>query len=244
MLQNIPAFSLRDVPALTPAQMRRVERLMVRDYGIHPAQTLEASGRNLADLATAWLDGCAAGRSVLVLAGRSTHGGGGLVAARHLANRGADVQVIIAHPAESFTGLAARQLRTLWRMGVSVTEAEPGWDLPGADLVLDVLVGGRLRRALSAENALLHLAQAHPAPVLALVIPSGVDGKTGAVGTPCLRAAATLALALPQTGLLRAPAAVVGTLYLADIGVPAALYESLGLAVPPLFAQGAVVRLA
>lgn len=244
MLRHVPAFPLRDVPTLTPAQMRRVGRLMVWDYGIHPAQTLEASGRSLADLATAWLDGCAAGRSVLVLAGRSTHGGGGLVAARHLANRGADVQVVIAHPAESFTGLAARGLRTLWRMGVSVTEAEPGWDLPGADVVLDALVGGRLRGASSTENALLHLAQAHPAPVLALDIPSGVDGKTGAVGAPCLRAAATLALALPKTGLVRAPTSIVGALYLADIGVPAALYESLGLAVPPMFAQGAVVRLA
>lgn len=244
MLPDIPAFPLRDVPALTPAQIRRVERLMVRDYGIHPAQTLEASGRHLADLATVWLEGCAAGRSVLVLAGRSTHGGGGVVAARHLANRGANVQVVIAHPVESFTGPAARGLRTLWRMGVAVTEAEPGWDLPGADLVLDALIGGRLQKASSAENALLHLAQAHPAPVLALAIPSGVDGKTGAVGTPYLRAAATLALALPQTGLLRAPAAVVGILYLADIGVPVALYESLGLTVPPMFAQSAVVRLA
>ncbi|MCX7852964.1 MAG: NAD(P)H-hydrate epimerase [Caldilineales bacterium] len=237
-----PDVASAALPALTPVELRRLERRMVRDYGIHPAQILEAVGRNLADLATAWLGGCAAGRSVLVLAG-GRRGGGGLAAARHLANRGAEVQVVIAQPVESFTGLSARQLRVLWRMGVSVTEAEPGWDLPGADLVLDALVGYGPRRTPSgAAGALLRLAQAHPAPVLALEIPSGVDGKTGAVGEPHLRAAATLALALPTTGLMRAPAAVVGERYLADIGVPAVLYESLNLAVPPMFAQSAVVR--
>ncbi len=237
-----PAVPLAALPALTPTHRRRMERLLVREYGITPVHILENIGRHLADLAMVWLDGSLAQRSVLVLAGRGHHGGGGLAAARHLANRGAAVQVVIARPVPSFTGPAARQLRMLWRMGVSVTEAEPGWDLPGADLLLDTLSGGE-RPAPGPETALLHLAQSHPAPVLALDIPSGLDGETGAVGEPCLRAAATLVSALPLTGLLQAPAAVVGELYLADSGVPMALYASLGLSVPPVFAQGALVRL-
>ncbi len=238
----LPTVPLATLPALTPAHKRRMERLLVREYGMSPVQILETVGRHLADLALLWSDGSLARRSVLVLVGRGHHGGGGLSAARHLANRGAEVQVVIAQPAPSFTGPAARLLRSLWGMGVSVTEAEPGWDLPGADLLLDTLIG-RERPAPGPETALLHLARSHSAPVLALDLPSGVDGKTGAVGEPCLQAVATLALALPLTGLLRAPAAVVGELYLADIGVPMALYESLGLTVPPVFAQGAMVRL-
>jgi NAD(P)H-hydrate epimerase len=238
----LPAVPLAILPALTTAHRRRMERLLVREYGLGLMPILENIGRHLADLALLWLDGSLARRRVLVLAGRGQHGGGGLAAARHLANRGAEVQVVIARPVPSGTGPAARQLRLLWRMGVSVTEAEPGWDLPGADLILDTLIG-RARPSPGPETALLHLAQSHPAPILALDIPSGLDGETGTVEEPCLRAVATLVPALPLTGLLRAPAAVVGELFLADSGVPMALYESLGLSVPPVFAQGALVRL-
>lgn len=81
-------------------------------------------------------------------------------------------------------------------------------------------------------------------PVLALDVPSGLDATTGVPGSPCVRASATMTLALPKTGLL-APQAqpYVGTLYLADIGVPDVLYRQMGLAVGPIFAQAAVIRL-
>jgi hypothetical protein len=67
---------------------------------------------------------------------------------------------------------------------------------------------------------------------------------TGECHEPCVRADATLTLALPKTGLL-APAArgAVGTLYLADIGIPPRLYERLGLTVGPIFERGGIVRL-
>lgn len=54
-----------------------------------------------------------------------------------------------------------------------------------------------------------------------------------------MQATVTLTLALPKTGLLRA--AEVGTLYLADIGVPPAVYRRFGLTVPPLFRDAIVI---
>ena len=73
--------------------------------------------------------------------------------------------------------------------------------------------------------------------------PSGLDTTTGHPGNPCLRAAATLTLLLPKTGLL-APEArpYVGDLYLADIGVPPELYRRLGLEVGPIFGEGSIIR--
>ncbi len=62
--------------------------------------------------------------------------------------------------------------------------------------------------------------------------------------TPAIGAAATLALGLPKAGFLRAEAAAAcGALYVADIGVPAALYAGLGKEVPLLFARDSIVRL-
>ena len=81
--------------------------------------------------------------------------------------------------------------------------------------------------------------------MLALDIPSGLDGDSGAASEPTIRAMATLTLALPKAGLLQ-PAARpwVGTLYVADISVPEVVYRRLVLSVGPLFAQADIVRIA
>ena len=60
---------------------------------------------------------------------------------------------------------------------------------------------------------------------------------------PCIRADATLTLALPKTGLLTAAAGpFVGELAVADIGVPADAYARLGVTVGPLFSERSIVR--
>ena len=79
--------------------------------------------------------------------------------------------------------------------------------------------------------------------MLALDTPSGLDTTTGDAGNPCVRASATLALALPKTGLLAAQAQpYVGELFLADICVPPGLYRRLGIEVGPIFAHDSIVK--
>src|SRR5262249_40569114 len=86
--------SRRELPALTTEQMREVDRVMVEDLHIELVQMMENAGRSLAELA---IDRFSPG-SVTVLAGPGGNGGGGLVAARHLANRGCQVQVVLSEP--------------------------------------------------------------------------------------------------------------------------------------------------
>ena len=263
MFASFPAVPLSSLPVLSVAQMREVDRQMEEEYGILLVQMMENAGRSLADLAQAWLGGSIAGIPVLVLAGKGNNGGGGLVAARHLANRGAEVQVVtargaiargaiargaIASPIDAFRAVPAHQLQSLLSMGVSVTPAGDGWELPSADLVLDALIGYSLDGAPRGELAdLIRLANSHPAAILALDVPSGLDADTGQAFTPCIRAAATLALALPKTGLLAGSRDIVrlhvGDLFLADISVPSALYAGLGIEAPPLFADGPILHL-
>jgi NAD(P)H-hydrate epimerase len=82
------------VPALTTEQMRAVDRAMVEDVHIELVQMMENVGRNLAELAITRFSP----NSVTVLAGPGGNGGGGLVAARHLVNRGSRAQVVLAAP--------------------------------------------------------------------------------------------------------------------------------------------------
>jgi NAD(P)H-hydrate epimerase len=220
------------VPALTADQMREVDRVMVEDLHIELVQMMENAGRNLADLALSRF----APRSVSVLAGPGGNGGGGLVAARHLANRGCQVRVVFADPGR-LAPVPAHQADILARMAVTVASKPPP-----SDLHIDALVGYSLQGDPTGPTAeLIEWANAQPVPILSLDTPSGLDVTTGAPAAPTVAATATLTLALPKVGLLGA--AEVGELYLADISVPPSVYARLGITPPALFRDAAVVRL-
>jgi len=227
---GFPVLPASTIPAVTAEQMREVDRIMVEDLHIELTQMMENAGRNLASLALRRFGP----RAVTVLAGPGGNGGGGLVAARHLANHAVDVSVVLSS-LDQIGEVPRHQLDIVERMGVAVTE-EP----PESDLVLDALLGYSLQgdpRGRAAELIGWSLDQS--APVCSLDTPSGLDVTTGEPRTPCVRATATLTLALPKVGLARAPSCV-GELYLADISVPPFVYERIGIHVPPdLFAADA-----
>jgi NAD(P)H-hydrate epimerase len=91
---------------------------------------------------------------------------------------------------------------------------------------------------------LLERLQAADRPILSLDLPSGVDPDTGRPTGTSIRAAATMTVALPKQGCLgEAGRSHAGRLYLADIGLPRALYARLGLDVDALFAGGRILLL-
>ena len=236
------------VPAITTAQMREVDRLAERTFGVGLVQMMENAGRSLAHLARVrFLDGEPSGRRVVVLAGRGGNGGGGLACARRLDGWGVKAHVFTAAPASEYAGVPKLQLDILTHMGLPVTEEASSRSLPEADLIVDSIIGYSLRGAPTGESAaLIRAANEHEAPVLSLDVPSGLDATTGQARDPCVSATATLTLALPKQGL-HSPAAqpYVGELYLADIGVPRQLYARppLQLDVGPVFVRGDILRL-
>lgn len=240
-----------DIPSVTKAQMVEVDRMMVEDYHIMLAQMMENAGRNLAALARRrFLGGVPVGKRIIALAGRGGNGGGVLVCARHLANWGARVSVVVSRPVTSFDGVPGHQLDIVQRLGVPVVASDAvdrvvkGGRPP--DLISDGLIGYSLEGApRGAAARLIRWANAQDAPILALDTPSGLDTTTGQPRPPTILADATLTLALPKIGLQEADAApFVGALYLADIGVPPALYArpDLNLEVGPLFARSGILR--
>jgi NAD(P)H-hydrate epimerase len=221
------------IPALTTDQMREVDRIMVDDLGISLIQMMENAGRSLARLTIERFSPA----SVTVLAGPGGNGGGGLAAARHLANRGIGVTATLVKPVEEMAAVPARQAGILEQMGV-VFEKEP----QPADLVIDAILGYSLQGDPRGRAADLVRWANGQRQVISLDTPSGLDTTTGRVGDPCVRASATMTLALPKTGLRKAPE-VVGDLYLADISVPPSVYEAFGFEVGDLFATGSVVSI-
>lgn len=180
-------------------------------------------------------------RQITVLCGLGNNGGGGMVAARHLHNMGARVSVVLSGDPEHLKDVPAHQWAILRAMALDCASFE----LDASALILDALLGyGSKGDPRPPIRDWIERANTSGVPILALDSPSGLDTTSGEPGRPCVRATATMALALPKTGLLAARAKdFVGELHLADIGVPPTLYRRLGVQVPLLFAEEAVVRL-
>jgi NAD(P)H-hydrate epimerase len=234
------------IPAISGAAMVSVDRIMIDELGVDTLQLMELAGYGVADMARrhCGLD-LSAHPSVLAMAGTGGNGGDALVAARLLHAWGARAAVMLSKSRDDLSGVTAHQLATLDRLGIPVHEP-PVASLPDADLILDGLLGFSLRGDPRGETArLIELANTHPAPVLAIDVPSGLDATSGAAGAPTIRPDWTVTLALPKTGLLAADPSLTGDLWLADIGVPPAVFARLGVTVPEsLFATGSLVSLA
>ncbi len=222
-----------EIGAVTAEQMAEVDRRMVEDLGIELIQMMENAGRNLAHLAVSRFGP----RSAAVYVGSGGNGGGGLVAARHLANQGVDVTVVLSRSPDRLAPVPAHQLDIVTRMGLTVGD-EP----VDADLGIDAMVGYRLDGELEERSADLarEIGRRH-VEVLSLDVPSGLDSTTGRAGDPAVDATATVTLALPKVGLVES--ALAGELYVADISVPPSVYDEMGVGPAPDFSRGPIVRL-
>lgn len=230
-----------DIPVLTTQQMVEVDRLMIEEYQIELIQMMENAGRNFAELARRELGGRVVDKSIVILCGAGNNGGGGLVAARHLHNWGADVSLNLAFEPSCFKDIPAHQWGILMQMGLDSKEK---LELSKSELILDALIGyglsGDPRQPVAGW---IEKTNQSGRPILALDTPSGLDTTSGVPRKPCIKAAATLTLALPKVGLLTEEAKkYTGILYLADISVPRELYQQIGLQVPNLFEKDSILK--
>jgi NAD(P)H-hydrate epimerase len=227
------AGALIEVLCVSASQMRQVDEVAVRRYHVRVIQMMENAGRALADLVVERL----APRRVVILAGTGHNGGGGLVGARHLANRGVEVSVV-TDPDARRAPLTAHQLRALGASGVEVT------DRPrlASDVVIDALVGYSLAGPLRGRTAdWSRWTRRQGAPVVALDLPTGLDATTGVLDPAATHADLTATLVLPKRGMVDRPE--VGEVHLVDVGVPRAALAAAGLDAPALADRGATVTL-
>ena len=248
----VPVVRASDVPAVTSVQMADVDRSAMEDYGVTLLQMMEQAGSHLADVVRLEVGGDLRDQRIVVAVGPGNNGGGGLVAARHLANRGASVRVVLARPALRMSEAARHQLATLIAMGAhccvatyDLTDDELEDALASADIVVDAVLGYRIHDAPRGEaERLIGFIVRSGRPVVSLDLPSGLDPDTGAASGIAITATATLTLALPKPGLFTGQGPErAGRIYLGDLGLPEALYTALGISVGQPFSGGRIVLL-
>jgi ADP-dependent NAD(P)H-hydrate dehydratase / NAD(P)H-hydrate epimerase len=205
---------------LTPEQMAAADRTTIA-AGTPSLTLMERAGIAVAR-AAARATGGTYGRRVLVLAGKGNNGGDGLVAARHLAARGAFPVVVFPDDPGTLKGDARTNLERL-RNVRQLRFDERGFarELGRADVVVDALYGTGFKGALAGPPAQAVTAVNRSGlPVVAVDIPSGVDGMTGRVDGPAIRATTTVTMAALKLGIVFHPGSeYAGEVEVADIGI-------------------------
>ena len=164
-------------------------------------------------------------RSVLVLAGPGNNGGDGFVIARRLKALNWPVRVQLCNGASPLKG-DAKQNADLWDGPV---DAFGDSFLEDAELIIDAVFGAGLKRDVSeAVAAVLQKAQNSGAPIVAVDMPSGVDGNTGEVRGHASPAVLTVTFFRKKPGHLILPGrGLCGEIVVKDIGIPPALLNKI-----------------
>lgn len=213
---------------LTTAEMAEADRLAIAG-GVAGIELMENAGCAVADAVAAG----GYGKRVMVVAGPGNNGGDGFVAARHLAVRGFYVRVASLVDRGRLKG-DARLAADGWTGPIE--PASPN-GVAGCDIVVDALFGAGLDRNVEGvPQAMIEAMNGAGVPVIAVDLPSGMNGTTGAVMGVAVKAAQTITFFRPKTGHLLLPGRpLCGPITVADIGIPASVLERIK---PTAFANG------
>lgn len=203
------------IELLTTAEMTEADRLTIA-AGTPGIELMERAGEAVADAVAA---AHAAASKVVVLAGPGNNGGDGFVAARMLRERGYLVRILLVGDLAKLKGDAA-QAAKLW--DGQIEPASPA-GLTDAGVVIDALLGAGLDRAV--EGLALRMIEAineSEIPAIAVDLPSGVNGTSGAVLGAAVRATRTVTFFRRKPGHLLLPGRrYCGLVTVADIGIKA-----------------------
>ncbi|MDR3497426.1 MAG: NAD(P)H-hydrate dehydratase [Ancalomicrobiaceae bacterium] len=204
---------------LSPAAMGRADRLAM-EAGSPGIELMERAGRAVADAVAFRLS---LGRRVLVACGPGNNGGDGFVAARVLKERGYLVDLVLLGDLSGLKGDAALAARRWTGPTLPPDRATLARALDRAHIVVDALYGAGLSRDLDGlPAAIVEAINASGLPVVAVDLPSGIDGLTGQVRGVAIAAEASVTFFRKKPGHLLLPGrAHCGATVVADIGIPA-----------------------
>ena len=213
---------------LTNAEMAEADKLAVA-RGVPSLTLMENAGRAVAEAA---LRLAPPGR-IAILCGPGNNGGDGFVAARYLAERGRDARLGLLGSADRLRGDAAEMAKR-WPGKIEPLSADL---IDSAVLVIDAMFGAGLTRPLPDEVAdLTARLNDRRLPVLAVDVPTGLDGSSGRSFDGTVVATETVTFFRRKPGHLLEPGrSHCGKIIVADIGIPATVLDAIK---PQTFANG------
>jgi len=215
----------------TPSQMQEIDRKAIQEMGIPGLTLMENAGRGVYEMIVRYF-GEVEGKSAIVFCGKGNNGGDGFVIARYLKQNGAEVQTILLGNKSEVKGDAAINLAQAEKLGIPIQQLsnpelikipEDTW------LIVDAIFGtgfsGEIKEPIA---AVIKKINAAGKIVVAVDCPSGLDGATGRVSNPTVKANLTVTFGLPKIGQALYPGKeYCGNLEIIDIGFPVGLDKDI-----------------
>lgn len=206
----------------TAAQVREFDRLAIQDYGLPGATLMERAGTaSYRLLRRLWPDA----KDITLVCGLGNNAGDGYLIARLALADGLGVRVLQLGDRDRLAGDALTMAQAYDQAGGEVL---PFAGLPSrTDVIVDAILGTGLERPVSGYWAeAVQAINRHPAPVLAIDIPSGLDSDRGQILGIAVEAAATISFIGLKRGLfVGAGPDCCGRIYFDALEVPARVYS-------------------
>ena len=234
---------------VTAFEMQEIDRRAIQEFGIPSILLMENAGRSVADeickIVNAKTGSVSSERGspapasanhIAIFCGKGNNGGDGFVAARHLINRGFQVNVFFFQNSsemkpdplinfkilQKMTARAAQAALLLIDCTNTFNLAEMKQAIDRSSVVVDALFGIGLSKPIDNPfKTVIQLINQSETNVVSVDIPSGLHADTGEVMGVCIQADTTVTLALPKKGfLLNRAGRYTGKIIVADISIP------------------------
>ncbi|NDV20512.1 NAD(P)H-hydrate dehydratase [Pseudodesulfovibrio sp. JC047] len=222
------------LPLPTPTEMSIWDHETINSIGIPGITLMETASHEAVNVILEEY-GSVAASDVFCFVGSGNNGGDGLAIARHLHDLGANVTVFHTKPQKDYTGETGINLSWANKLDIPLTHlSDVSLDtLPQPDIIIDALLGtgfsGDLRPAYQTLIQTINRL-GHQAFVLAVDIPSGLNGLSGSAQPIAVMADATATFEAPKLGLVMPEAdQYTGTIHVCPIGIPLKIQNKHGV---------------
>ncbi len=223
-------------------EMEKLDRIAV-ESGLEVMQMMELAGWHMLGVFKRMR--IKKSSHIAIVVGPGNKGGDGLAAARHLINHGYNVQLIlmtakVKTDAKHHLRLAETTNTPIWYWNKESSRCVR--ILGMADVIIDALIGYHLEGTPRNQyRDVIEGINMQKAKIISYDLPTGVDPTTGIPTAVSIKAFATLTLALPKKLFeTKKGRKVSGRIFLADIGIPAILYDQIQARCRPNFRGGMI----
>lgn len=223
----------------TAKEINKLDKLAIK-HGLQILQMMEIAGWHILPLFKKLK--IPKSHQVTVVCGKGNKAGDGLCAARHLNNHGWSVNIILLSQDLKPNPLHHLHLLKKMKLPIYIYKSKPSKSqtlIAKSQVIIDALIGYQLKGNPRGDYATIidHINKSI-AKIIAYDIPTGIDATTGKYFTPCIKAHATLTLALPKKAFkYKLARKYSGKTFLADIGIPKQIYDQLKHNSRPPFAS-------
>jgi hydroxyethylthiazole kinase-like uncharacterized protein yjeF len=214
----------------TAAEMRELDAIADREYGLDATILMENAGRAAAQIILERYPHAGRTSELLIFAGKGNNAGDAFVVARRLLSLDRKVRIFHLQNEAGYKDATLKNFQILKKLKGKLTYLETSADLqaffsssPGPFTIVDGILGTGLRGDLEGiYHEVVEMINGVNAPeVVALDIPTGVSGDTGAVLGTSVLASLTVSFGFPKLGHFLPPgAARRGELINVDISLP------------------------